>query len=168
VTPVALLAALHDLGAEAYRVGDDMIRLRPANVLTPEIINRVREQKVALLPLLPPLPAEPPTAPYEAARVIDPGDAAGPDTHHPHHPHRPEQWRLVVKSMDLRPPPIELDRARSVVRNVAGHVETLLAKLEITVAHRNAGRATYYTESIDEWLGELNLCGADVGLESVQ
>ena len=59
MTPTALLAALHDLGAEAYRVGDK-IRLRPAAVLNPEILAQVKAAKAELLPLLPDKPAEPP------------------------------------------------------------------------------------------------------------
>jgi hypothetical protein len=103
---------------------------------------------------------------FGAIRAAHEASQAPPEA--PTLPPAPGQWRVVIKSVDLRPPPIELDTARSVVRDVAGHVTVLLAKLEIAVTHRNAGRATYYTESIDEWLGELNLCGVDVGLESVQ
>jgi hypothetical protein len=94
---------------------------------------------------------------YETAhRIDDPVDRS------------PGPWRLVVTSTRLRPPPIRLDAARSVVRDVAGHVEILLAKLSIAVEHRNAGRATYYAALIDEWLGELTLCGVDASLEVVQ
>jgi hypothetical protein len=82
----------------------------------------------------------------------------------------PGQWRLVVgRPMHLRPPPIQIDRARSVVRDVAGHVEILLAKLAIAVEHKNAGRrGSFYAASADEWLAELTLCGVTVSLEVVQ
>jgi hypothetical protein len=79
------------------------------------------------------------------------------------------RWRLAITSTKLRPPPFRLDAARTIVGDVAQHVEIILAKLEIAVEHRNADRrGSFYSESADEWLGELRLCGVDASMEALQ
>jgi hypothetical protein len=55
MTPAAVLAELHRRGATAYRKGDT-IRLRPAAVLSPALVEAVRQHKAELLLALPETP----------------------------------------------------------------------------------------------------------------
>lgn len=61
-----LLAELHRRGAVAYRVGD-RLRVRPADAVPPELLDRLRQYKAALLPLV---PERPPDAFLVSSRVL--------------------------------------------------------------------------------------------------
>ena len=85
MTPAAMLAEIRRRGAIAYRKGDT-IRLRPASVLPPELIEAVRRHKAELLAVVPELHPGP-RVDYEAiyaeltaaARTAD--DLAAIDRH---------------------------------------------------------------------------------------
>lgn len=53
-----LLAEVHRCGAVAYRIGD-RLRIRPADAVTPELVDRLRQHKAELLPLVPERPPAP-------------------------------------------------------------------------------------------------------------
>jgi len=65
----ALLAEVHRRGAVAYRVGD-RLRIRPAAAVPPELVERLRQHKAELMPLVPERDAAPaPAANYQ--RIYD-------------------------------------------------------------------------------------------------
>lgn len=131
MTPAGVLEEIRRRGAIAYRAGDT-IRLRPASVLPPELIDAVRQHKTELLPLVPTANAD---APSTGA------------------------WRVVVDRDEPAPGPIRLNAWTTIV-DPTKCIAASRADLELAVAARNAGRErSSLVALIDERIATLAACG---------